>query len=103
MRIDLAVNLGEVTYINGADSMDVGIDAAVAIVDAWLEEPTLEEHAQHLQNLTTQSPAAMEHLVAGLTQLAAGLTFALSQRTGMPMSAVLADMSRAIKATNADD
>ncbi|MEV6303501.1 hypothetical protein AB0M02_29115 [Actinoplanes sp. NPDC051861] len=85
------------------DPTAVGIDGAVALVDAWLAEPTLDEHAEHLRNLTEQSPAAAENLVIGLTQLAAGLAFALSQNTGIPMSTVLTDMSAAIKATNAED
>ncbi len=78
-----------------------GIDGAAAVVAAWLAEPTLEAHAGHVRNLTAQSPSAAEHLAEGLTLLAAGLAYSLSQTTGRPLNVVLAEISTAVK--NASD
>ena len=79
-----------------------GVDGAASLVDAWLEEPSLEAHAQHVRNLAAQSADAAEHLVIGLTMLAGGLAFALARMSDKSPRTVLIELSAAIKAANAE-
>lgn len=73
------------------------VDGAAALVEAWLAEPALEAHAQHLANLAAKDEDAADEVVMGLTLLAAGLTFSLSQYLKMPSIKVLGMMTRAVK------